>query len=297
LKKLERRKQELARLQKENERAREQAQEKEEKAQEALKKLQGLLKGVMNNLRSPRIKDRLASARVLANLDKELRPPQTGYEICRAIAQEPDQGVKRALLEALEKAEPQLFPHAVSLSMPMPQVLDAWGRVEELGEKGAPLAPIIQAQFMFLIAKMERSSPDPKGPILDALRACLAMQALVKVAPHDPATTALTCRAILARFPPVEGKFISEYDGFYKLSTGFLVQICKTRKEAAKQAVPTLMTLLKHDRPFVVLTAAKQLGRIGPEAKAAAPALRDLRFHSDAGIRSAATEALRLIGD
>jgi len=60
-------------------------------------------------------------------------------------------------------------------------------------------------------------------------------------------------------------------------------------------AVPALIELLKHAREVVRMLAAGALGDMGPEARAALPALRKAGEDSSPDVREAAKEAIRNI--
>ncbi len=63
-------------------------------------------------------------------------------------------------------------------------------------------------------------------------------------------------------------------------------------REAGTAATPTLVGALKEDNPDVRGTAARLLGRLGPEAKAAAPALTPLLEDTALSVRVEAAAAL-----
>ncbi len=60
----------------------------------------------------------------------------------------------------------------------------------------------------------------------------------------------------------------------------------------ARPLVPRLIKLLSHDDDRCLIAAARTLGRIGPEASAAIPALRKLLGHENAAVRVAASDAI-----
>ena len=64
----------------------------------------------------------------------------------------------------------------------------------------------------------------------------------------------------------------------------------------AKAAVPALTQALRHDEEEVRLQAAETLGAIGPDAVASVPALTEALGDNDEDVRSAAAGALEAIG-
>ncbi len=65
----------------------------------------------------------------------------------------------------------------------------------------------------------------------------------------------------------------------------------------ADTAVPVLAEALKDDNWLALMWAADAVRTIGPAAREAAPALRELTRNPNPGIRQIATEALRKVND
>ena len=75
-----------------------------------------------------------------------------------------------------------------------------------------------------------------------------------------------------------------------------LAEIDPSSAEIARQSVPLLIKGLADAEPRVRMQAAVSLGRLGPLAKDAAPALKTILHDQDAMVRIAAEKALKAIG-
>lgn len=132
--------------------------------------------------------------------------------------------------------------------------IEPFGR---LGRAGKPVIPVLK-----------KALADPEKRV--RLEAALA---LARIDPQDTAPRPLLIAAL------------REGDGRILLATGAM-------GNDAAWAVPTLVGLLSHNSPQVRAIAAKTLGRIGPAAIDAKPALEAARRDANPVVQNAAKEAL-----
>ena len=102
--------------------------------------------------------------------------------------------------------------------------------------------------------------------------------------------------AAAAAAPAVRANLASE-DPFYQMTSAWvLVRIDPAGPEVAQLTMPLLTMALEHDRAFVRVEAADALGRLGPAAASALPALQEAVAEDDNElVRQTATEAIAAI--
>jgi hypothetical protein len=212
--------------------------------------------------------------------------------LCRLLAVERDDAVKRAAVVALREVRPDLYPHVSGL------LFDEGGQVLErhlqnlrqMGGSAAAVAPIVRARLQRCLDEAGA------GPVRDAGEAQRLQQqardvqaltdVLLQIDPASPETFTAITKVMAADRPHLR-----------HIGVPALGNLCQKRREVREAAVRLLVPLLSAppSEAGVVLSAVDALQQCGPDARVALPELKKLLTHSNAGVRSAADRAIREI--
>ena len=214
------------------------------------------------------------------------------YELCEIIAFDTEPELKKAALEALEKVQPNLYPLAVTLTLPpeapagqAPGYVQALKQLPDFGRAGLPL---IAAQLQ---------NPDLGGGKLVAgtYSLLLATQAdtLAAIASND--NDALNMLLALPESPLAVSYLTRSPGQRSSLCQGVgqhLQNLGKAKPEARKVVAPYFVKLLSSADPQDRVFAANALGSFGMDAKAALPALREMQLDAAEQVRTAVRTAI-----
>jgi len=175
-----------------------------------------------------------------------------------------------------------------------------------LGRIGPDAAPATEALAELLADKDEKTVHEAALALANiGPKAKAAVPALVKaiesgVCPNTPALAYALGRIgpdAVAAVPALEKLLASSEDNVALAGAWALVQIQPSLPELAAKTVPALTAGLSHGLPLVRRGAAEALGRLGPAAKDAAPALKKIVGDEDEepSVREAAATALHSI--
>lgn len=259
---------ELAVLKKEIDADRKKAEEKEKDAKAIMKKIEEILKGASLKLQDKNPQVRYKTAKQFAKLpvfpeSKEI----LGEAVCQAIL-DPSPDVKTAALEALEKIDPTVHPHMVTLMIGQNKAL-AIHELGTLGKKAKSALPV-------LIYYHQTGKGKEFSTVLGHL---LFLDPLTKIAPSDKRISQLVLNEV--------AKKTSSYTRSYALTFLDKIDVDTTVK------LDVLLIALNDGDSAVEVIAA--IAKIGPDAAKAVPALNKLKFSPDDVVRQAAIKALSKI--
>jgi chemotaxis protein histidine kinase CheA len=265
-----------------------QAARKEKEAGQRLKKVEEGLALIKGKLRSRLPGERHAAVLALAHIGSFAS--SCDYDLCEVLAFDPVPELKKAALEALDKVQPQLYPLAVTLTLPPEngdsgQYIRALKRLPGLGRGGLPL---IAAQVQ---------SPSVGGVLLrDGDWHALLMAhtaALAAIAANDDGGLAMLLA--LPESPLAtsrKGSLPGLHSSLCRAVGEHADALGKAKPAARKVIVPYFIKLLASAAEGNRQLAAESLGHFGPDAKAALPALRQMRFDPAEQVRNAVRAAI-----
>jgi HEAT repeat protein len=242
-----------------------------------------LIKALRGSHDRPKVK----AAEKLGRMGRKAVPATEA--LCQAAGDE-SAHVRDAALSALETVAPRLHKHVAALVIDEnpANCLAAVKALAAMGQDARPAAGLVAAQTGKLLDRTETpagSFDAPTERLLSAEVACLAT-----LAPEDPAARAVIARCL--RYTP-------GYD-VRPAAVAALRAVGKAHPAARKEVVGELLKAVdarRHGKPDqrTSLLAVKALAAFGPDARAAAPALRKLKLNPSEEVRGAASEALRKI--
>jgi HEAT repeat protein len=182
----------------------------------------------------------------------------------------------RAAIDAIEKIRPDLHRHLVAVVVEQDDRRRdvAFSALAALKDEANPATPLVLRYVRVKAAQFAASDSCPAG----------AFTCLTAIAADDPAI-----------YSPLVG-IIRQYPNS-ALAGGCLktlTRLADNRNEFAGKLTPYLISALSGPNK---LTAIRCLGSLGPYARDALPQLRKFRFDGSEEIRTAASEALRLVED
>jgi hypothetical protein len=252
---------------------------------------------LVRDLMSERNADRIRAAEQLGKLKEEGRP--AARALCEA-AVSPDQPVRQAALEALEKVHPSLYKSVLTLIVDSNWYnhVQAAQAIGAMGEDGRPAAPVLLAHIKWL-TQSHSGRPDGvfAGQFFSDDPVVADIAALREIAPNEEATA----RAIIGLTASGE-----EYGGagwkYRKAAATALGDLAKAQPRQRPAMVKALVAATDYHYPRtnaidreLAIAAMTSLGRIGPDAQVAIAQLKKLKLSSDATIRQAASAALEKI--
>ena len=185
-----------------------------------------------------------------------------------ALLREPETRLRRSALDFLELLEEAAAPvvSEVTTALADPDRFVRWGAVRTLGLLSPEKAAVSVRQIACLLADPDLSVRISTAQTLETIGA-LAREvapALALAVSQGDVEARIPAMYVLHRLPP----------------------------EAAQAAVPQLADVLRHPDPRLRRAAAETLGRIGPLARPALPALRRALGDEDAEVRVLASDAI-----
>lgn len=259
---------EMAALKKEIDADRKKAEEKQKEAKDLLRKIEGTLKAAALKLQDKNPAVRLATAKQLAKLPAFPEAKDfVGEAVCLAML-DPVPAVGIAAAEALEKIDPAVHPHAVTLIIGQ----EKGGGARELGKlgKNAKSALPILFYYHYQTGKTGAISTDYLFDIL------------TMVAPDDERVVRLVLDGI-AKTQPIMGNG----PRFYALNV--LDRIDAKKKDKLKA-----LTMALNDGVDAI-RVIEAIAAMGSDAADAVPILTRLKLSTDDQMRDAATKALAKI--
>ena len=245
------------------------------------------LVGIVKGLRSKSMPERIKATQQLAALGDK------GREATPALLDammEVWPNEKEAFLDTLDKVDPRIGSPILTLLIDKsePAKIKSLVSLGRLGSEGKNALPVL---VKLLQANLPASKDDfdKDGELLVG-----ALDTMSRVAPQEK----IVSQSILAVMtaPSINGyTYLREATGQRPENPqSRLVALSLARKHqlSPQVVVPGLMRWLTDTYGLV---AINELGRIGPDAKAAIPALNQLRFASDQKVREAAVAALKNI--
>lgn len=184
---------------------------------------------------------------------------------------------KEEFLDALAAINPTLQKPVVTLLVDQ-NALSKQKAIHELEDLKGEAKPAVPILLALVQAELQRSST--KNYL------GLGGEALVTAAHVDPQNNTVI-QTVLGLVPHNTRLGRGRVDDTHAIELAFEMKI------DPKLLAPPLITAMAN--PQVKLMAVRALGKIGPEAKAAIPALNKMRFDSVQQVREAATEALKSI--
>jgi hypothetical protein len=248
---------------------------------------------LVRDLMSERDADRIRAAEQLGKLREEARP--AARALCEA-ALTPEESVRRAALEALEKVHPALYKPVLTLLVDSGQYNHhrAVEAIRLMGKDGNAAAPVLLAHLRWhcqlqpsgRVFALQRPDEELAGADIAALRA---------VAPDDPGTANL-----LTELATYESQLSRGW--IRQAAVAALGDVANSQPSRRREIVKTLMAAAQFQpsnsqRPDAQTTIAalNALAVIGPDPTEAVPEVKKLKLSPDANIRQAAGAALEKI--
>jgi hypothetical protein len=252
---------------------------------------------------------RIRAAEELGKLGAAAKPSVRA--LCIAAAGDSKE-VQRAALEALEKIDPKLAKHLITLvAGDERDWRNALNEIGAMGEQGAAAVPLLIPFHKNKLAQKETRSVSVS---------CLLVLARVGANDGDAIKTVLESTGkiisglddlnVKQASPKVatreERQVYSQAQSECLIVNGALFQLSQSKNSLRKEAVLLLTTFLdkllkwRKEAPLssmelTITNALRTLGDYGPDAKAAIPVLKELKFDKDMQIREAASAALQKI--
>jgi len=241
--------------------------------------------------------DRIKAAQELGKLGKRAKDAAT--PLCLAVV-DPDPGVRRAALDALETVAPELQELVITLAMDGAS-LAVCEKIRGMGEAGVPAARLIREQVRLTSAA---AISDNRSPVLPRTgrnaepwyEECFGV--LVQVLPDEE-----TFRVIAATLDmDTSGLQASAYTKIQAEAIDSLANLGMSKNELRGPATQALLAVLRRPDPApepihgsLHLATIRALKSFGPAARDALPALRKLKFDPLEHVRAAATDAIKTI--
>jgi serine/threonine protein kinase len=251
-------------------------------------------------------KERQAGIVGLAQLGRDAA--SADYDLCQLIAFDPVPDLRRNALDALEKVQPNLYPLAVTFSLPVENNSPGGYKKAIVGLPafGRAGVPLIAAQLYGSnphVAILSRRFPAPCTVLLDA-----HIDVLSTIAANDNAAFDLLL-AIPDSPLAMATKQHKQIDGAYldaslrKNIAGRLLPLGTLRPETRKKSVPFLTAVAQlagGNSPNDMRTKARIAGidvlaKFGPDAASALPALRSMKLDPSEQVRTAVANAIAVI--
>ena len=266
----------LVTLKKEIEAERKTAEEKQKEVKELLRKIEENLKGAVVNLKNKNPEVRLRTAKGLAKLPIIPELKEIVGEALVEAMMDPVPIVRNAAAEAVDKIDPAIHPHIMTLIIGEDK-RGAWVGLEKLGKEARFALPILFASY--------RNPSLPQFIEVDYVRAEWLVS-LAKIAPNDTRVVQIMLQEVV-RAPAAPG-----FDSLQRQrqAISLLDKIGGDKKAKIKVLVTAL------NSPSLALVAIDAIEKMGlPESLEAIPALKAMKLSSDDAVRNAATKALTKI--
>jgi HEAT repeat protein len=251
-----------------------------------------------------RLKDQDPFARVQAARALTALPPApeiTG-PIWEEAMQNADEATIRLALDAFARLGAPAVPRLITTLENEKLRLEAIYVLTEIGPAAAPATPALAK----LIADPNEQVAHEAALALAAIgpAAKAAVPALLaRLQQSEDANTAAVVYALgkidagAAAVQPALARALKSDDPHVSLAAAWaMAQVDPPSEKVAAQTVPVLVNGLKSSTPIVRQGAAEALQRLGPLAKAAAPALEAALKDEEPAVREAAEQALAAIG-
>jgi hypothetical protein len=260
-----------------------------------------MVKALIQRLKGGEAADRIAAAKELGKLSKPVAPAIKA--LCEATL-DPSEELRSEALESLEKLAPPLYPHVVTLLVDkdifkLRRAVRAIAALETRG--GSAVAVILhdlkrtttrRGQFVGYLERDEIVARSDLAPENQAV-----LDFIINLAKH-PDVEQDKFRPIKQDRPEVTDTLRRGHWRVYPLLV--LADIGLRHPSKRKQIVPVLVAALDTKGDSLtqrVRSEAAILGLacIGPEAKAALPALKKMRLNANEAVRKLATSAVEQI--
>jgi HEAT repeat protein len=249
-----------------------------QKIQDALseqggKEIRKVLEPLVKDLKNKRPEYRLKAIEKLAEMGTSAR--EAGGALVDCIVTDRSQTVREAAIEALEKVDPAVHKHVVTLLFDSSEQAKrtAVSALGDMGTRGKAALPALLLHY--------------QNEVLRGYDAVNALVAVVRVAPDNRATVQVVLEAV--SMPPLGGDRGTRLFLLRSKAIGLL----KDLKLEPKQVVPALIAALNDGTCRV--QAIQELGKLGPEAKVALPILTRLKLDSSGQVPEAAAAAIDAI--
>jgi flagellar biosynthesis GTPase FlhF len=243
------------------------AEEKQKETKEILKTVEEFLKGAALNLKNKDASVRIKTANRLAKLPAFPEAKETVGEALVEALFDPVAGVRNAASTALEKIDPVVHPHIMTVVSGQDK-FSALIELERLGKAAKSALPVF--------IRYQKSSPSQQLAITNNMFAGFFLNSLAKIGPDDKRVVQI----VLNEVEKKEFRLVA-------------IPLLDTVNIGRKDKVKALLSALKDgERALFVIDAIE---RIQPAAIEAMPALKQLTLSPDEAVRNAAASALAKI--
>ncbi|HEY8505055.1 MAG TPA: HEAT repeat domain-containing protein [Gemmataceae bacterium] len=227
------------------------------------------LRPLLVKLASRQLADRAEAVEELAKLGPEARAaigPMIEYGLLS-----PSRTLQGKTADVLKEIDPILHRNVIDLLFDGDEGIrdDAARALGDLGEKAAPAFPALKYHYSRVVSSRNA---------LKWIRGIRTLDSMVRVRPDDPLVVREVLRLVTAPNSPAREPAI-----------GLLPFV----RIDAKQRVAALARALADPRCRAL--AAAELGKLGPAARPALPALERLKLDPDAKVREAVSNAIQAI--
>jgi HEAT repeat protein len=242
---------------------------------------------------------RAAAARALAELPPA---PEITIPIWEKELQNADATTVQYALDALARLGSQGVPRLVDALRHEKLRANVVAVLEQIGPDAAAATPALTALIGDKDDRVSHEAVLALAAIGPGAKAAVPtlVKALREVDEWDGPTLAYALGKIgpeAAIAEPVLSELLKSPKTNLALASAWaLVQICPASPELVAKTLPVLTAGLTNDLPVARRGAAEALGRLGPVAKEAVPALKKAANDKDEGVRQAATKALGFVG-
>jgi hypothetical protein len=268
-----------------------QADQKEMSVKSQLKKVQQLIDGTKAKLKSNTPAERRGAVHAMFRLGN--LAASADRDLCEMAAFDPEPLLRRDALDALEKANPRLYPLAVTLTLPPEDSsLNGYTRaISQLPEFGSAGLPLIRSHLEGSQSPLAKNKGIRSPGLLPA-----HLQALAKIAERDD--VAFQMLLTLPRKTVAIPQHSMANDVLRVQVGKHLLELAMDYPQRRKEIVPYFTYLLEpeswRENPTYV-AAANALSSLAPESQSALPILRRMRFDRSEQVRNAVRAAIAAI--
>jgi hypothetical protein len=275
----------------------EQASQKEKKANQHRKKVEEGLELIKGKLKAKASAERRAAVLALAHIGSI--SSSFDYDLSNVAVFDPAPALRKVALEALEKVQPELYPLAVTLTLPAGEVFNCTKALKELPRFGRAGLPLIAGQLQSPTAG--RTGSRGRVVLGSGEKHSLLMadiEALAAIASNEDAALNMLLAlpesplALSGRETRLPLKDHAAVGVFYRKVGQHAAALGKAKPEARKVVVPYFVKLLASADAGLRELSVDALASFGADAKSALPALRQMRLDPAAGVRNAVTRAI-----
>ncbi len=262
---------------------------------EEVKEVQTLARG----LKAASPADRIKSARTLGKLGMKARP--AAGALCLAVA-DPEESVRHAALEALETVAPEIHRHVVTLAVDedTDRHLQASASLLELGEKGTPAALLVREQVR-LATTARGGKPAAPLPLKWApgIRWFEQNFKLLEQLPDEQTVRVIAAVAEIDTSRFDDQRTVQDL----RLQVVRSLEVLGKARQALRKPITRALLVILAGRDYqpgsihtsVHAQVVRVLRAFGPDAREALPALKKLRYHPQAHLRTATAEAIKAL--